>query len=324
VKKILVSYQIPKQGLSKLFEKYNVYYPKKSFLTKDELINMLPQYNGLLSIFTKKVDGEIINAGEKLEIISNYGVGFDNIDVQSALSKNIVVCNTPKSVAKPTAELCFGLIVDLLRNIARYHFELHTNPNFKWDVMQNLGITLCGKILGILGMGSIGREVAKRALAFDMKIIYHNRNRLPLKIEKTLNAKYVSFNELIKNSDILSVNTPLNSETYHIINKNVFSTMKNSAFFINTARGSVVDEEALVYALKQKQIKGAGIDVFENEPNIHPELLNMNNVVLTPHVGSATAEDRVLMSYEAADNFISFWDKSNPINVVNPIVLTNK
>lgn len=317
MKKVLVTYQIPKEGLQCLKEKgYQVDFPEKTFLTKEDLMKQISEYDALLSMFVAPVDKEIIEAAEKLKIISNYGVGYNNIDVLVAREKGITVTNTPQSVCEPTAELAFGLLLATMRNISGANLGLRQNPDFKWGVMENLGNTLVGKRLGILGMGNIGRAIARRGIAFGMEIVYHNRSRLSTEIEQQYNAKYLSFEELLQTSDALSLNVPLTEETYHLIDAKSLKMMKRSAFLVNTARGAVIDEKALIEALETGIIAGAGLDVFEEEPHISEALLKMKNVTLTPHTGSATFEDRILTGREAAENIIAFFE-GNPQNIVN-------
>lgn len=320
-KKVLVNYRIPIESLKDLNNRYEVYYPSKTFLTKVELKKIIPSYHGLLSVFTKDIDKEIIDAAKNLEIISNYGVGFNNIDVETATLKNILVCNTPQSVCEPTAEICIGLIVSLMRNISGCNHEIRTNPDFKWGVMQNLGYSVSGKTLGIIGMGNIGKAVARRAIALGMQIVYHNRNRMIKEDEEKYFATYLSFEELLSQADVLSLNVPLTNKTHHLIGQNEFKKMKKSAYIVNTSRGAVINEQHLVNALKQKEIAGAALDVFEHEPTIHKELLHMNNIVLTAHMGSSTFEARTEVGVEAAQNFIDFWENKKPNNVVNTEVL---
>lgn len=317
MKKILVSYRIPEQGLKILEEKgYQLDFPEQTFFTKEELITKIPDYDALLAVFVKQVDKDIIQAGKKLQIISNYGVGYNNIDVEAARECNVAVTNTPQSVCEPTAELAFGLLLATMRNISGANLDLRQNPDFEWGIMKNLGSTLVGKRLGIIGMGNIGQALARRAIASGMHIIYHNRNRLSADIEKRYNAEYLSLTELLKTSDAVSLNMPLTAETHHMIDEKAFEMMKSTAFLVNTARGQVVDEKALIAALQTGRIAGAGLDVFEDEPNIPQALLEMRNVTLTPHTGSASFEDRILTGKEAAENIIAFFE-GKPKNIVS-------
>lgn len=316
-KKILIAYSIPKEGLQELEKHFDLVYPEKEFFTKEEMIERIPDCTGLLSIFNREISKEIIDAGKQLQIISNYGVGFNNIDIQNASKHQIVVCNTPKSVCEPTAELCFGLMLSLSRRIAECHHRLKTENDFEWGVMKNLGNTLRGKTLGIIGMGNIGKSVAEKAHVFGMQIAYHNRK--PISDTTKIQANYMELGTLLENSDFISLHCPFTKETHHLIGDSEFKKMKNTAFLINTSRGAVVNEEALVAALQTGEIAGAGLDVFENEPNIHSELLNLQNAVVVPHIGTATFETRIEMAQEASQNIIDLLINGQIKNQVNKI-----
>ncbi len=313
--KILVTYAIPKEGLSELEKYFELIYPKKEFFSDSELIKLIPDCSALLSIFNRDISAEIINAGRKLKIISNYGVGFNNINTEAVNNNNIILCNTPDAVCEPTAELCLALMLSLSRQVSNCHFQLKTNPDFEWGVMKNLGNSLRGKTLGIIGLGKIGKSIAEKASVFGMKIIYHNRK--PITDKKYEHYTFVEKDRLLEESDIVSLNCPLTPETHHLLSEKEFQKMKTSSLLINTARGSVIDEQALVRALKDKLIAGAGLDVFENEPFIHSNLLKANNVVLVPHIGTSTIETRIEMGLEASDNIISYLIKGIEKNRVN-------
>ena len=313
--KILVTYAIPKEGLSELEKYFELIYPKKEFFSDSELIKLIPDCSALLSIFNRDISAEIINAGRKLKIISNYGVGFNNINTEAVNNNNIILCNTPDAVCEPTAELCLALMLSLSRQVSNCHFQLKTNPDFEWGVMKNLGNSLRGKTLGIIGLGKIGKSIAEKASVFGMKIIYHNRK--PITDKKYEHYTFVKKDKLLEESDIVSLNCPLTPETHHLLSEKEFRKMKTSSLLINTARGSVIDEQALVRALKDKLISGAGLDVFENEPFIHSDLLKANNVVLVPHIGTSTIETRIEMGLEASENIISYLIKGIEKNRVN-------
>ncbi len=313
--KILIAYAIPKQGLDELEKHFELIYPEKEFFSDDELIKMIPDCTALLSIFNRDVSTKIIKAGEKLKIISNYGVGFNNINLRAIKENGIILCNTPDSVCEPTAELCFALMLSLSRKVAKCHFKLKTNPDFEWGAMKNLGNSLRGKTLGIIGLGKIGKSIAEKASVFGMKIIYHNRK--PIADKKYDHYAFVEKDTLLKKADIVSLNCPLTPETHHLLSEKEFQIMKSTSLLINTARGSVVNEQALAKALKDKLIAGAGLDVFENEPFIHPDLLQANNVVLVPHIGTSTIETRIEMGIEASENIISYLIKGIEKNRVH-------
>ena len=316
-KKILIPYRIPKEGIETLFNRFDVFYPDEKDLTKEEIMKFIPEFHGVLSLFTQPFTREFVDAGKKLEIIANYGVGFNNVDIKAASEKGIVVTNTPHSVTEPTAELAFSLMLSLMRRVSECDRKLRMEPAFKWGLMENLGSTLWDKTIGIIGMGKIGKAIASRANAFGMKVIYHNRHQLPEATEIKYNATHVSFQELLAQSDIVNLSCPLTPETQHLIGKKEFEIMKQTSILINTARGPIVNENDLVTALKTKKLAGAGLDVFENEPQIHPDLLNMDNVVVTPHIGTGTTETRINIAREAAQNMINFFDGLENISIVN-------
>ena len=320
-KKIIVSYQIPKEGLTDLFDRYEVLYPQATMFDNKELLEIIPDYHALITVFGKKLNDEIIEKANNLKIISNYGVGFENINLKTATRNKIVVTNTPDAVTEPTAEITMGLMISVMRRISDCDTRLRNEKDFKWGIMKNLGRILYGKTLGIIGMGKIGNAVAKRARAFGMDIIYFDHNPLNREPEKKYSAQYVSLNELLKISDVISVHTPLNEQTYHLLGKNEFELMKSSVFFINTSRGPVVDEKVLVNSLQNNKIAGAGLDVYENEPDISKKLLKMDNVVLSPHIGTGTIETRIDMAKSASKNIIDYFEGKIPEFIVNREVL---
>nr|WP_283111526.1 NAD(P)-dependent oxidoreductase [Lactobacillus gallinarum] len=280
------------------------------------VLDHIAEYDGV--IVAKMIfDKQMIDAAKNLKIISTYGVGFDHVDTEYAKEKEIVVSNCPESVLRPTAELALTMILASARRIRYYDHTLREGVFLNADEYDNQGYSIEGKTLGILGMGRIGQQVARFAKALGMKVIYHNRHQLDEKIEAELDAKYVDFDELIKNADFLSLHAPATDETYHIINADVFKQMKDTAFLINVARGSLVDSDALLSALKNDEIAGAALDVFENEPHPRQELVEMDNVIMTPHVGSATHVARFNLSKEAANNVLSFFKDGKAINQIN-------
>lgn len=280
------------------------------------VLDHIAEYDGV--IVAKMIfDKQMIDTAKNLKIISTYGVGFDHVDTEYAKENEIVVSNCPESVLRPTAELALTMILASARRIRYYDHTLREGVFLNADEYDNQGYSIEGKTLGILGMGRIGQQVARFAKALGMKVIYHNRHQLDEKIEAELDAKYVDFDELIKNADFLSLHAPATDETYHIINADVFKQMKDTAFLINVARGSLVDSDALISALKNDEIAGAALDVFENEPHPRQELVEMDNVIMTPHVGSATHVARFNLSKEAANNVLSFFKDGKASNQIN-------
>lgn len=308
--RILVTYDLPREAFVGLPTDWEITFPQSEKLTKEEIIKIIPDYDILLSIFSMPVDRDIIDAGKKLRLISNYGVGFNNIDIQHARTKGITVCNTPDSVCTPTAELCMALMLSATRRIAELDRRVRTERESMWGVMRNLGYGLEGKTLGIIGMGNIGQNVALKAVAFGINIIYYNRKNT---IDK---YRRVDLDTLLRESDIISLHTPLTDETKHLIGEREFRLMKKTAFLINTSRGAVVDEQALTQCLQEQRIAGAALDVFEQEPHITETLYTLDNAVLVPHIGTATIDGRIAMGKEALKNIQNFINNT-PTNVVN-------
>lgn len=315
-KKILSGHNFHREPFSELETLFDIIYPEKSYFKKDEILEMIGEYDVFIPNFSFFTDKEIIDKAVNLKLIANYGVGYNNIDVDYAAQKGITVTNTPQAVLEPTAELCFGLMHAVARKIGYFNNKLRGSERVGWGLYDNLGLSLYGKTLGIYGMGRIGQAIARRAIASGMNVIYHNRRPLDPSIEKEYNAKYVSFDDLLIQSDYISVNAPATSETYHIINAAAIAKMKSSAILVNTSRGSTVDEKALIEALKENRIYGAGLDVYETEPNINPEFFALDNVVLTPHAGTQTLDGRHDMQREVASNIIGFF-KGEKVSKVN-------
>lgn len=315
--KVFVSYAIPEKGILLLKEKFDVeVYEGEEFLSKQEMMNKCKDADAIISQLRDPIDEEFINSLTKTKIIANYAVGYNNIDVQAAIKKGIYVTHTPGVLTEATADIAFALILSVARKIVEADKFVREGKFVGWKPKLFLGYDLYGKTLGIIGMGRIGQAVARRALGFGMKIVYYNRNRLPEEIEKEYNARYVTIDELVQISDYISVHTPLTNETYHLLNKERISKMKPNAIVINTARGPVIDEQALYEALKDRKIAGAGFDVYENEPRLTPSLEKLDNVVLLPHIGSATYETRDKMSEMVALNIIEALEGRIPPNLV--------
>ena len=315
--KVLVTYDMFREGFTELEKLYDVTFPEGRDFTYDEVYEMIPEYDVLCSMFDFPVNKKLIDNAPKLKLVSNYAVGYNNIDVAYCLEKGVTVTNTPGPVTAPTANIALGLMLDVARRITECDRKLRQQgKQMKVGVLENLGIPIDGKTLGIIGMGRIGRALAKRALACNMNIIYHNRHRLDTEYEESLNARYVSKEELLAQSDFVSVNAPYMPETYHIIGEKELKQMKPSAILINTSRGPLVDEHALVKALKDGTIHGAGLDVFEFGDHPLPELLELDNVVLTPHIGTQTYETRVIMAQTVCNNVIGFIEGDRPITRV--------
>ena len=283
-----------------------------SRLANHELYAPLSEATVLVSTFDYPVSREMILSAPHLQLVTNFGVGFNNIDLDACRERGIRVTNTPQPVIEPTAELAFALMHDVARRTAEFDRKLRLGTAEPFGVMNNLSHSLYGKTLGIIGMGRIGQALARRAVAAGMTIVYHNRRPLGDEAMRRLGyeATYVSMEELLQISDFVSLNLPYTPEVKHLIGANELRMMKPTAYLINTARGAHVHEEALVQALKTGEIAGAAMDVYEHEPQIHPDLLTLDNVVLSPHTGTGTWEGRIAMCENVCDNILA-WKKGN-------------
>jgi glyoxylate reductase len=264
---------------------------------------------------TDRIDKEFIDKNLQLKIIANYAVGFDNIDTKYANQKGIIVTNTPDVLTPAVADITFGLLVVVARRIIEADSFTRKGKYKGWQPDLFLGQEIYGKTLGIIGLGRIGTAVAERAKGFSMKILYNTRTR-DKQIEERLNAKYTSINSLLKESDFISLHVPLTPETKHLISKEQLNMMKKTAILVNTSRGPIVDEKALVQALKQKKIAGAALDVYEFEPKLSSDLKNLKNIVLTPHIASASVEARSAMGELATKNIIAVLQGKRPLTPV--------
>ncbi len=287
-------------------------------ISRDDLLRNVGDADALICLLSDRIDPHVIAAAPNLRIIANLGVGYDNIDVPAACARGIVVTNTPGALTETTADLTFALLLAAARRIVEADEYVRAGKFLGWELLQKyLGNEVFGKTLGIVGMGRIGTAVARRRhLGFGMNVLYHNRHR-NTEAEAELRACHVPFDELLQRSDFVCVHTPLTEETHHLFGKDAFRLMKDTAILVNVARGPVVDEEALVWALESSEIAGAGIDVYERELKIHPGLLKLKErVVLAPHIGSASVETRREMAKIAVDNVLSVLGGKGPLNPV--------
>ena len=304
--KIAFTTILPEEGFQRL-QGHTIYAP-------------LEEAEVLVSTFDYRVTREMINSAPYLRLITNFGVGFNNIDLDACRERGIRVTNTPQPVIEPTAELAFALMHDVARRTAEFDRKLRAGIAEPFGVMNNLSHSLYGKTLGVIGMGRIGQALARRAVASGMSIIYHNRKPLGDEVIRRLGyeVRYVSKEELLQTADFVSLNLPYTPEVKHLIGEKELKMMKRSSFLVNTARGAHVDEEALVKALREGEIAGAAMDVYEHEPQIHPELLTLDNVVLSPHTGTGTWEGRIAMCENVCDNILA-W-KQQDINKMNIVL----
>ena len=316
--KIVVTGKIPEVALEKLKKSHEVIsWGEETPISRDELLKRVSGANVIVSLLTEKIDEEVLtSAGNDLKAVCNVAVGYNNIDVAACKSKNVLVTNTPGVLTDATADIAMALILMTTRRLSEGERVIRNQDPWAWGMFYMLGSSIQNQTLGIVGMGQIGIATALRAKSFGMKIIYTRRNRLDEKIEKELSAQYVSLDELLQQSDIVSLHCPYSTETHHLISDAQLSKMKKSSYLINTARGPIVNEEALANALVNKTIAGAGLDVYENEPKVNEKLLKLDNVVLLPHLGSATVETRTAMATTAANNALEILSGNKPLNPV--------
>ncbi|NEY99172.1 2-hydroxyacid dehydrogenase family protein [Heyndrickxia shackletonii] len=315
--KIYISGEIPKIGYELLKEHEVEIYRGKELITEEELGEKIVDADALLCPLSTPVTRNVLEKAKNLKIIANFGAGFNNIDVSYAKENNIVVTNAPGVSTEATAELTMGIILAVTRRIPEGDQLCRTVGFNGWAPLFFLGRELTHKTLGIIGLGSIGQAVAKRAKAFGMHIIYTSPRRKSREIEEACDATYVSLDELLHQSDIVSIHAPYNASTHHLITLKQLENMKKNAFLVNVSRGAVVKESDLVAALQNNMIAGAALDVFEFEPSITEELKQMQNVVLTPHIGNATIEARNAMAELTAKNIIQVLNGEKPLTPVN-------
>lgn len=287
-------------------------------LTSEEFLERAKGADAVMTLLTEKIDKDVIDAiGPQLKIISNYAVGFDNINLEDAVEKGVIVTNTPSDeVNESVAEHTWALLLALTRRIVEADESTRRGAYRGWEPDGFLGRNVIGKTLGIVGCGRIGSMVARRAMGYKMNVLY-NKTKKDEKLEKELNIKFRKLNDLLKESDYVSLHVPLTEETRGMINKETLKKMKKGSFLINTARGPVVDEHDLVESLRSGHLQGAGLDVYANEPNIDAELIGMENVILTPHIASATWEARDKMGDQAVNAIVDFFEGKKPENIVN-------
>ncbi len=320
--KVLIAGRIPEHALNILKNanlEVSVFDDSERLITKDELMKLIPDKDFLITPLSTPVDSETIDAGKNLKLIANFGAGFNNIDTDYAKQKGIPVTNTPKVSTVSTAEVTCGLIIGLAHRMMEGDHLMRTEGFSGWAPLFFLGTELKGKTLGIIGMGQIGQAVAKRMHAFDMNIIYTQRHQLDSETENKLGAKFVTQDDLIKQADVISIHRPATPDARHMIDAEQFKQMKDSAVLINAARGPLINEAALLSALKNKDIAGAALDVYENEPEVDAGFKLLNNVVLTPHIGNATTEARNAMAEIVANNTVKVANGDKPLYVVNGV-----
>ena len=316
--KVYIVGPIPEVGLNLLKDQgFEVdMYEGTGIIDKETLKQGVKDADALISLLSTSVDKEVIDAANNLKIITNYGAGFNNVDIDYARQQNIDVTNTPKASTNSTAELTFGLVLSAARRIVEGDKLCRTTGFDGWAPLFFRGREVSCKTIGIIGLGEIGSAVARRAKAFDMNVLYTGPNQ-KVDREREIGAKYVDLDTLLKNSDFVTINAAYNPKMHHQIDTEQFKMMKPTSYLINASRGPIVHEQALVQALQDKEIEGAALDVFEFEPEINDELKKLDNVVLTPHIGNATFESRDMMSKIVANDTVSKLTNNEPKYVVN-------
>ena len=314
--KILVAGNIPEIGLQLLQNHEIEMYDKEELISTEELAKRVKDKDALLSLLSTKVTKEVIDAASNLKIIANYGAGYDNIAYKYAAEKGVVVTNTPKVSTEATAELTFAILLAAARRIPEGDTLCRTVGFNGWAPLFFLGREVYGKTIGIIGLGEIGKAVAKRAKAFGMNVIYTGPNR-KYETESEIEATYVTLEELLQTADFITINCAYNPSLHHMINEEQFKMMKKTAYIINAARGPIMNELALAHALETNEIEGAALDVFEFEPKITERLKGLKNIVLTPHVGNATFETRDAMAEMAVRNILAVLEGEEPLTPVN-------
>ncbi|WP_298176573.1 D-glycerate dehydrogenase [Saccharomonospora sp.] len=318
--RIVVTRKIAEPALTLLREAGDVWLPEPDrALPTDELHAAIAGADAVVSTLHERVDAAFADAaGAQLKVVSTVAVGYDNIDVPALAARGVVVTNTPGVLTDATADLTFGLLLSVTRRLGEGERLLRSRTPWRFDLDFLLGTGLTGKTLGIVGLGQIGTAMARRARAFGMDIVYTGRRRADTEKERDLDARYRTLDELLRESDIVSLHCPLTPQTRHLIDADALAAMKPTAYLINTTRGPVVDESALADALTGGVIAGAGLDVFEKEPEVHPTLLELDNVALAPHLGSATRETRTAMAVLAARNAVAVLRGDSPLTPVVP------
>jgi glyoxylate reductase len=319
--KVLISQKIFDEAVAVVKENFEVEENKTDTpLPTNVLIQKLQYKVGAIILLTDQIDDNVISQCHDLKIICNVAVGYNNINIEACTRRRIMVTNTPGILDDTTADFTWTLLLATARRVVEADQYLRSLKWKRWGLMDFLGYDIHHKVLGICGLGRIGQRVARRAKGFDMKILYTDVSQIPLSIEEDLGARFVDKKTLLAESDFVTLHVPLFPETTHYISTAEFSLMKPTSILINASRGPVVNEKALVQALKERIIAGAGLDVYEKEPEVEPDLIQMKNVVLAPHIASASYETRLRMATMAAKNLVAGLKGKRPPNLVNPEV----
>ena len=317
---VLVTRRLPQEALDRIAAWCDMtLYDGEGAMARDQLLTEVAGKTGAITLLTDRVDEEFLDvAGPELKIVANYAVGFDNIDVEACTRHGVLACNTPEVLTETTADTAFALMMAASRRVAEGDRFIRSGTPWIWGPLMMLGQDVHHATLGIVGFGRIGQALARRARGFAMQVLYHDMYRPPAEVEQELGAEYRELEDLLRESDFVSLHTNLTPQTRHLINADRLAMMKPTSVLVNTSRGPVIDEQALARALKQGQIFAAGLDVFEREPDVHPGLLACDNAVLLPHLGSATVKTRLAMANLAVDNLLAALEARRPPTLLNP------
>jgi glyoxylate reductase len=323
---VLVTRRLPAEGLERLKAHCDLtLYDGEGAMPREALLSEVAGKAGAITLLTDRVDDEFLHAaGPDLKIVANYAVGFDNIDVDACTRHGVLATNTPEVLTDTTADMAFALLMAAARRIAEGDRFLRARTPWIWAPLMMLGQDIHHRTIGIVGFGRIGQAMARRAAGFDMRIVYYDAFRPPAEIEQALGAEFRELDDLLAESDFVSLHTNLSPQTRHLINSARLAQMKSTAVLVNTSRGPVVDEQALAAALRDGEIFAAGIDVFEREPEVHPDLLACENAVIVPHLASATVQTRLAMANLAVDNLFAALDGKKPPTLLNPALWTRQ
>ena len=317
--KVVVTGRIPSEAVARLRAEHEVFaWDNADLISRDELLRRVVGADAIVSLLTERVDAELIDAaGPQLQVVSNVAVGYNNIDVPACAARGVIATNTPGVLTEATADIAMSLILMSTRRLGEGERIIRSGEPWQWGMFYMLGTSIQGRRLGIVGMGQIGAALARRARAFGMTVAYSNRNPIDDGLAAELQCERLSLDELLATSDVVSLHCPYSPATHHLIGEVQLAAMRTDAFLINTARGPVVDEAALAAALRNGVITGAGLDVFENEPTVHPDLVTLDNAVLIPHLGSATVETRTAMAMLAASNSLAVLGGKAPLTPIS-------
>ncbi len=316
--KVVITNKIPQSAVDALRAEHDVFYhDADDCITREACLEAVRGADAVVTLLTEKVDDEFLDAcGDQLKVVANVAVGYNNIDVPACERRGVIATNTPKVLTETTADTAFGLMLMVTRRFGEGERVIRSRTPWQWGMFYLLGMGLQGKTLGIVGMGQIGIAMARRAKAFGMDVVYSDAYELAADVAGELGARKVELDELFETSDVVSLHCPLMDSTHHLVDADALKRMKKSAYLINSARGPIVDEAALVAALEAGEIAGAGLDVFEAEPTVHEDLIDRDDVVLLPHLGSATVETRTAMAELAAQNVLDVLAGRPPVTPV--------